>query len=295
MVHANAVIHGRASQSLTFDATQHPVALQLGGGEPQTLAQAARVGEELGYDEINLNVGCPSSKVQQGEFGACLMASPNRVAECVAAMRAVVRVPVSVKTRTGVDDLDSFDHLCRFASAVAQAGADALIVHARKAWLKGLSPKQNRELPPLDHGRVYDLKEAFPRLPIVINGGIDTLAAALRHLARVDGVMIGRAAYHNPLLLLEVDSLLFDALRPPHTTEEILARYCEYMQRQIALGVPPPRLLRHLLGLFQGLPGARAWRRALSSGSLQPEHAVAWVQAAAARTEFPRNEEERLC
>src|ERR1700694_228428 len=215
MLTTGAIIHGDRARLLGFDASEHPVALQLGGSDPRDLASAAKIGEDFGYDEINLNVGCPSDRVQDGRFGACLMAEPARVADGVAAMKAAVAIPVTVKCRIGIDDQDPEESLNRFADAVISAGADALIVHARKAWLKGLSPRENRDVPPLDHDRVYRLKDRFLNVPVIINGGIRTLEECEQHLGKVDGVMMGRAAYEHPAILMEVDRLLFDALPPP--------------------------------------------------------------------------------
>lgn len=263
MVTTGAVIHGDRDRLLGFDEAEHPVALQLGGSDPVDLAEAARMGAEYGYDEINLNCGCPSDRVQKGRFGACLMAEPERVRDCLAAMREAVGVPVTVKTRIGVDDLDSESFLHRFVGIVAESGIDALIVHARKAWLQGLSPKQNREVPPLDYDRVARLKQHFPELPIVLNGGIDGLGAALSELKRFDGVMLGRAAYQRPYLLAEIDSARNPA-QSPLSREQVVVEMMSYARQQIASGVRVQAIVRHILGLFHACPGARTWRRALS-------------------------------
>ena len=264
MVTAEAILHGDRQRLLAFNAEEHPVALQLGGSDPARLAQAATIGEGFGYDEINLNVGCPSDRVQEGRFGACLMADPDLVARCVAAMRARVAVPVTVKCRIGIDDQDSEADLERFVSAVANAGCKTFIVHARKAWLEGLSPKENREVPPLDYGRVYRLKAAHPELEIILNGGIGSLEEAATHLAHVDGVALGRAAYQNPYLLAEVDGRLFGESRPAPTRREALEALIPYVQRHLDRGGRLNNVTRHILGLYHGRPRARAFRRHLS-------------------------------
>lgn len=270
MLTANAVIHGDRARLLGFDASEHPVALQLGGAEPRALAKAARIGEEHGYDEINLNCGCPSDRVQSGCFGAALMADPDRVAACASAMLDAVGVPVTVKCRIGIDAQDPEEALPRFVDAVARAGVTTFIVHARKAWLKGLSPKENREIPPLDHGLVYRLKEARPDLTVVLNGGIASLDEAEAHLEAVDGVMLGRAAYQSPWLLARVDSRLFAVPDPLAEPAEAVAAYLPYVERALGEGVRLGVLARPLIGLFQGAPGARAWRRVLAEGSARP-------------------------
>ncbi len=261
MITARALLHGDAERLLRFAGAEHPVALQLGGSDPAELAAAARLGEVAGYDEINLNVGCPSDRVQAGCFGAALMLEPQRVAECVAAMREAVRVPVTVKTRLGVDDHDSYDFVHDFIARVATAGCDTFIVHARKAWLKGLSPKQNREVPPLDYGRVHRLKRDFPQLRIVINGGLTTVAATLEQFEYVDGVMLGRIAYQDSSLLADIDARVHggDAPREP----AVLAHYVRYVGKEVESGTPLKTMTRHLLGMRAGRPGGRQWRRAL--------------------------------
>ena len=270
MVTSGAVVHGDRERILGFDACEHPVALQIGGSDPRELAEAARIGADFGYDEINLNVGCPSDRVQSGRFGACLMAEPELVAASVAAMAEAVSLPVTVKCRIGIDDQDSEADLDRFVRAVADAGCRTVVVHARKAWLQGLSPKQNREVPPLDYGRVHRLKQAYPELEIVINGGIATLDDAEAHLARVDGVMLGRAAYHTPYLLAEVDRRFYGAASPAPTRGEVLERFLPYVERKLGEGVRLHQMTRHILGLFQGQPGARAFRRHLSERACRP-------------------------
>ena len=265
MVTTGAVIHGPRERLLGFSPAEHPVALQLGGSDPTACAEAARIGAEFGYDEINLNVGCPSDRVQEGRFGACLMREPALVGACVAAMKAAIAVPVTVKCRIGVDDQDPAEALEALAGAAVAAGADALVVHARKAWLQGLSPRENRDIPPLEYGRVYGLKAAFPALPVAINGGIGSIADAQAHLAQVDGVMLGRAAYQNPELLLGVDPELFGEAPPAADAFEALERFEPYAAARLGEGVPLHAMTRHLLGLFAGRPGARAFRRHLAT------------------------------
>jgi tRNA-dihydrouridine synthase A len=262
MVTAEAVIRGDRARLLGFDAAEHPVALQLGGAEPVRLAEAAAIGADMGYAEINLNVGCPSDRVQSGRFGACLMREPALVADCVAAMRARVGVPVTVKCRIGVDDQDPQAALGTLVAACAQAGVTMFAVHARKAWLEGLSPKENRDVPPLDYALVHRLKREKPALTIVLNGGIATLDAAEEQLRHVDGVMIGRAAYQSPAMLADVDARFFDA--PARTIEDAVEDYVVYIARQLQAGVPLHAMTRHMLGLFNGRPGARQFRRHLS-------------------------------
>jgi tRNA-dihydrouridine synthase A len=265
MVTAAALIHGPRRRLLAFDPAEQPGALQIGGAEPRDLARAARFGEEAGYREINLNVGCPSDRVQEGRFGACLMREPALVGDCVAAMKSAVAIPVTVKCRLGVDEQDSEEALDRLADAVVAAGVDGLVVHARKAWLAGLSPKENRDIPPLDYERVYRLKARLPALPIVVNGGIATLEEAKAHLAKVDGVMLGRAAYQNPALLLDVDAEIFGEPSPLADAFEAAEAMRPHLERLRTEGLAPHRLTRHMLGLFQGMPGARAYRRILAT------------------------------
>jgi tRNA-dihydrouridine synthase A len=264
MVTAAALLRGDAKRFLAFDPAEHPLALQLGGSEPRELGAAARLGEASGYDEINLNLGCPSNRVSAGRFGACLMAEPARVAECVAAMAAAVDVPVTVKMRIGIDDQDSYEHLAAFVERLAGAGCHTFIVHARKAILKGLSPKENRSVPPLRYDMVYRLKNDFPGLTIVLNGGITRLNDADRHLGFVDGVMLGRAAYHNPYVLAGVDARFFADPLPLASRELIVERMLPYIELELSAGNELKHITRHMLGLFQGVPGARAWRRHLS-------------------------------
>jgi tRNA-dihydrouridine synthase A len=270
MITTGAVIHGDRARLLGFDAFEHPVALQLGGSDPRALAQSAAIAEQFGYDEINLNVGCPSDRVQDGRFGACLMAEPALVGDCVAAMKAAVKIPVTVKCRIGIDDQDPESSLDMLTAAVKAAGIDALIVHARKAWLEGLSPRENRDVPPLDYERVYRLKRANPDLAIVINGGIATMEAAQDHLAHVDGVMMGRAAYQEPWRLLAVDPLLFGEAGPAASARAALESYLPYVARELARGTRLHAMTRHIFGLFRAVPGARAFRRHLSTYAVKP-------------------------
>jgi tRNA-dihydrouridine synthase A len=264
MVTTAALLQGAPERLLAFDPAEHPLALQLGGSEPRELAACARLGEAHGYDEININLGCPSDRVRAGRFGACLMAEPDRVAGCVAAMTAAVTVPVTVKLRIGVDDQDSYDGLAAFVARLAGAGCRTFIVHARKAILKGLSPKQNRSVPPLRYDVVYRLKNEFPGLTIVLNGGITRLDQAAMHLRHVDGVMLGRAVYHNPYVLAEADARVFDEPDPVAARPLIVERMLPYIERELGAGTTLHHIARHMPGLFQGVPGARAWRRHLS-------------------------------
>ena len=281
MVSTGALLHGDVQRFLEFDPSEHPVALQLGGSDPAELALCSRLGEQWGYDEINLNVGCPSDRVQKGRFGACLMAEPRLVADCVHAMAGTVSVPVSVKHRLGIDERDSYQELCDFVGTVSRVGCSVFIVHARKAWLEGLSPKENREIPPLDYDRVYRLKQDFPKLQIVINGGISSPQACREHLARVDGVMIGREAYQNPWILAEMERELFGHPAPPETPKQVVERLLPFVEDQLARGVPLKRITRHILGLFRGLPGARAWRRHLSDHAGHPSAGASVIEKAA--------------
>jgi len=281
MVTAEAVIRGDRARLIGFDPVEHPVALQLGGSEPSRLAEAARIGADEGYDEINLNVGCPSDRVQSGRFGACLMREPELVAECVAAMRAVTKVPVTVKCRLGVDDQDPEASLRAMIAACAGAGIGTFIVHARKAWLDGLSPKENRDVPPLDYDLVYRVKAENPALTIIINGGIATLEEAEAHRAHVDGVMLGRAAYHTPAMLAEVDARFFGGA--PVTIEDAVEAYRTYVARKLDEGVPLNAMTRHMLGLFNGKPGARLFRRHLSENATRAGAGLAVLDTALAQ------------
>jgi tRNA-dihydrouridine synthase A len=270
MVTTGAVLRGDRARLIGFDPAEHPVALQLGGSDPVALAQCARIGADFGYDEVNLNAGCPSDRVQEGRFGACLMAEPALVGDCVAAMKAAVAIPVTVKCRIGIDEQDPEVALEQLAASVEAAGADALIVHARKAWLKGLSPRENRDIPPLDHDRVYRLKAAHPRLPIVLNGGITSVEGAREHLTRLDGVMMGRAAYQEPWRLLTVDPLLFGEAAPVASAKDAAAALMPYIERELARGARLHAITRHLHGLFRAVPGARAYRRHLATAAVKP-------------------------
>jgi tRNA-dihydrouridine synthase A len=267
MVTAEAVLHGDRAHVLGFNAAEHPVGLQLGGSDPNKLAEAARIGADFGYDEINLNIGCPSDRVQSGRFGACLMAEPDLVATCVKAMGEAAQIPITVKCRIGIDDQDTEESLDRFIDAVAAADCGTFIVHARKAWLDGLSPKENRNVPPLDHNRVHRLKARRPDLKIVINGGIASLAEAQPHLVHVDGVMLGRAAYADPYLLTDVDWELYGLHEQPPTRAQVLDRFMAYAEDQLDRGVPLKAMTRHVLGLFHGQPRARAFRRHLAENA----------------------------
>lgn len=270
MVTTSAVIHGNRQRLLGFDPAEHPVAVQLGGSDPAALAQAARICADLGYAEVNLNVGCPSDRVQEGRFGACLMAEPQLVGECVAAMKAAVALPVTVKCRIGIDDQNPEEALEALTQRVERAGVDALIVHARKALLKGLDPKQNREIPPLNYDRVYRLKAAHPRLPIILNGGVTTLEDARRHLTQLEGVMMGRAAYREPWRLLSIDPDVFGQPAPFDSAREAALAMLPYIERELTRGVRLHSIVRHMHGLFHGVPRARAYRRHLATEAVKP-------------------------
>jgi tRNA-dihydrouridine synthase A len=282
MVTTGAVLHGDRGRLIGFDPAEQPVALQLGGCDPAALATSARIGADFGYAEINLNVGCPSQRVQEGRFGACLMAEPKLVADCIAAMKAVVAIPVTVKCRIGIDDQNPEVALATFASAVAAAGVDALIVHARKAWLQGLSPRENRDIPPLDYALVFRLKAAHPTLPIVLNGGVNTIESACEHLEKLDGVMMGRAAYQEPWRLLGVDPLVFGDAAPFASPKQSALALMAYIKRELARGTRLHSITRHLHGLFHGVPGARAFRRHLATAAVKPGAGVAVLAEALA-------------
>lgn len=264
MVTTGALIHGDSHRHLDFNEQEHPVALQLGGSSMQDLAVCSKMAEDYGYNEVNLNVGCPSDRVQSGRFGACLMAEPNLVAECVAAMQNAVSIPISVKSRIGIDDQDSYAELACFIATVADAGCHTFIIHARKAWLSGLSPKQNRDIPPLRYEVVQQIKRDFPHLEIIINGGITSIEQTEQLLQTVDGVMIGREAYHNPYLLAAVDAIIYRDDNLAKTRQEVVLALIPYIQQQLSAGVRLHSITRHILGLFHSVPGARAWRRHLS-------------------------------
>jgi tRNA-dihydrouridine synthase A len=280
MLTTGAVLHGDRARLLAYDPVEHPVALQLGGSDPAELAAAARIGEAEGYDEINLNVGCPSDRVQSGRFGACLMREPELVAECMAAIGAAVKVPATVKCRIGVDDQEPEASLFGLVDLCAEAGVTTFVVHARKAWLKGLSPKENRDVPPLDYPLVWRLKRERPELTIVINGGVASLDEAEAHLEHVDGVMLGRAAYHTPGLLGEVDARIFGAGDGDVAAAEAVERYRRYVARELAVGTHLAAMTRHMLGLFHGAPGARAWRRILTVEGVKPGAGLEVIDAA---------------
>jgi tRNA-dihydrouridine synthase A len=274
MLTTGAIIHGDRARLLGFDRSEHPLALQLGGSDPADLATSVKIGEDFGYDEINLNVGCPSDRVKDGRFGACLMAEPDLVASCVDAMKRAVKIPITVKCRIGIDDQDPEVSLDALARGVIAAGADVLIVHARKAWLNGLSPKENRDIPPLDYDRVYRLKAALPQVPIIINGGIATLEEARAHLDHVDGVMLGRAAYQEPWRLLNVDPLLFGENAPHASMKDAFEAMVPYIERELARGTRLHAITRHFVGAFRAVPGARAFRRHLAEQGVKPNAGV---------------------
>ncbi|WP_417879705.1 tRNA dihydrouridine(20/20a) synthase DusA [Vibrio sp.] len=283
MVTTGAIIHGKGD-FLQFSQQEHPVALQLGGSNPVDLAHCAKLAQERGYDEVNLNVGCPSDRVQNGKFGACLMAEPELVADCMAAMREVVDIPVTVKTRIGIDDQDSYEFLTRFVSMVSEKGdVDQFTIHARKAWLSGLSPKENREIPELDYPRVYQLKQDFPDLTIAINGGVKTIEDSLTHLEHLDGVMVGREAYQNPYLLAEVDQKIFGSDKPIKKRRQVVQEMLPYIEQEMAAGASLGHITRHMLGLFQAMPGARQWRRYISENAHKPGAGIEVVEAALAK------------
>ncbi|EDY85706.1 tRNA-dihydrouridine synthase A [gamma proteobacterium HTCC5015] len=282
MVTTGALLHGNVSRHLAFHSDEHPVALQLGGSEPEAMARCAELAERWGYDEVNINVGCPSDRVQSGAFGACLMAEPDTVASCVAAMKSAVSIPVTVKTRIGIDDMDDYQNLFDFTAKVIAANCDNLTVHARKAWLKGLSPKENRDIPPLMYDKVYQLKRDYPELEVCINGGITDSASVSEHLRHTDGVMIGRAAYQNPWWLVELEQNLFDELHRP-TQHEVVEGMLEYIEAELLAGGQLKHITRHMLGLFQAVPGAKQWRRHLSENAHLPGAGPELLRAAAAK------------
>ncbi len=291
MVTTGAVLHGNRERLIGFDPAEQPVALQLGGSDPKALAECARIGADFGYVEINLNVGCPSDRVQEGRFGACLMAEPALVGDCVAAMKAAVKIPVTVKCRIGIDDQDPEQSLFGFTDKVVAAGTDSLIVHARKAWLSGLSPRENRDIPPLDYSLVYRLKAQHPNLPIAINGGIGSLDETLEHLKHVDGVMMGRAAYQEPWRLLDVDPLVFGEDAPHASAKAAAEALIPYIEREVSRGTKLHSIVRHLHGLFRSVPGARAYRRHLATQATKPGAcAGVLAEALALVVDTPREE-----
>ncbi|MCE7597477.1 tRNA dihydrouridine(20/20a) synthase DusA [Vibrio fluvialis] len=286
MVTTGAIIHGKGD-FLAYNEEEHPVALQLGGSNPADLARCAKLAQERGYDEINLNVGCPSDRVQNGRFGACLMAEPDLVAQCVAAMKEVVDIPVTVKTRIGIDDQDSYEFLTNFVTLVSEkGGCEQFTIHARKAWLSGLSPKENREIPPLDYLRAYHLKQDFPHLIIAVNGGVKTLAEAKEHLQHLDGVMIGREAYQSPYLLAEVDQQIFGLDTPVKKRSQVVQEMYPYIEQQLAQGSYLGHITRHMLGLFQNMPGARQWRRHISENAHKAGAGIEVVEQALAKIPY---------
>mgnify|MGYP005990452769 FL=1 len=270
MVTTGAIIHGK-NDFLKFNKEEQPVALQLGGSDPEALAHCAKLAEERGYDEVNLNVGCPSDRVQNGMFGACLMAKPELVAECVAAMKAVTTIPITVKSRIGIDDQDSFEFLLDFVTKVKAAGCETFIIHARKAWLTGLSPKENRDIPPLDYDRVYKIKEMFPELEIIINGGVKTLDESLEHLKHVDGVMMGREVYQNPYIMADVDDVIYQNDHEKISRSGVLEKMSDYITKHEVNEGRAWHVLRHMMGLYLGLPGAKIWRRYLSENAVKTD------------------------
>ncbi|GAA0296230.1 tRNA dihydrouridine(20/20a) synthase DusA [Psychrosphaera haliotis] len=270
MVTTGAIIHGK-NDFLKFNTEEQPVALQLGGSDPEALAHCAKLAEERGYDEVNLNVGCPSDRVQNGMFGACLMAKPELVAECVAAMKAVTTIPITVKSRIGIDDQDSFEFLLDFVTKVKAAGCETFIIHARKAWLTGLSPKENRDIPPLDYDRVYKIKEMFPELEIIINGGVKTLDESLEHLKHVDGVMMGREVYQNPYIMADVDDVIYQDDHEKISRSGVLEKMSDYITKHEINEGRAWHVLRHMMGLYLGLPGAKIWRRYLSENAVKTD------------------------
>ena len=282
MVTTGALIHGDKHRHLQFNQEEHPVALQLGGSDPKDMATCAKIAEDYGYDEVNINVGCPSDRVQHGAFGACLMAKAELVAENISAMQSAVNIPVTVKNRIAIDDMPEYETLHNFLQVVSEAGCATFIVHARKAWLKGLSPKQNRDIPPLNYELVYQMKQEFPALEIIINGGIKTIDECESHLINVDGVMLGREVYHNPFIMHDIDNRLYnDAASSIKTEFDILDLYIDYMRQQLEQGVYLKHMSRHLLGLFSGKPGAKAWRRHISENAYKEGAGVEIIQQAA--------------
>lgn len=277
MVTTKAIIYGDKNRLLDFDAAEHPLVLQIGGSEPDEMAQCAKIAQDWGYDEVNINVGCPSDRVQSGSFGACLMQTPEVVAQCVDAMRQVSDIPVSVKSRIGVDDMEHYDELVNFITQVENAGCNNFVIHARKAWLKGLSPKENRTVPPLNYEWVYQIKKDFPHLMIGINGGINSMDSALVHLEKVDSVMLGRVAYHQPYLLSEVDGRIYGKKTDILLREQVLLQFIDYMKKQSEQGVPIRSMTRHILGLYHGQPNARRFKQLLSGKTVELGHLYEWL------------------
>lgn len=288
MVTTGAIIYGDRRRFLDFNAGEHPLALQLGGSDPKALAECARIAEDWGYDEVNLNCGCPSERVQNNMIGACLMAEPDLVSDCISAMQRAVKIPITIKHRIGIDDMEDYRGLTNFVSKVAETGCKTFIVHARKAWLKGLSPKENREIPPLDYDQVIRLKKEHPHLEIILNGGLTSVEQSLRLLNDVDGVMLGREIYTNPYLLAEVDQKIFHTTQPIISRSEVIEAFIEYVETQLRQGVRLNHLTRHILGLYQGMPGARYFRRVISEQAHKPNAGVEVIkQALRALNELP--------
>lgn len=281
MVTTGALIHGDRKRYLKFNAEEHPLALQLGGSDPEAMAECAKMVEDEGYDEVNINVGCPSDRVQNGAFGACLMAEPELVAENYAAMQNAVSIPVTIKNRLAIDEMHEEQGLRRFLSVVSEAGCKTFIVHARKAWLKGLSPKQNRDVPPLNYELVYQMKQEFPELEIIVNGGVSDLQQSLQHLEKLDGVMMGREAYHNPYIMMDVDHTIFAEEAMMKSRMQVLEDYKPYIKKQLSQGAYLNQMSRHILGLFNGEPGAKKWRRYLSENAHKPGAGIEVIETAA--------------
>ena len=277
MVTAKAIIHGDKNRLLDYDAQEHPLVLQLGGSDPKEMAVAAKIGQDWGYDEININVGCPSDRVQSGSFGACLMQTPDTVAQCIEAMGEVVDIPLSVKSRIGVDDMQNYEELTNFIEIVNNAGCDNFVIHARKAWLQGLSPKENRIIPPLNYDWVYRVKKDFPKLTIGINGGITSLSEVNEHLSQVDSAMLGRVAYHQPYLLANVDQEIHQSSRPVISREQVLLEFVAYMKKQQANSVPVRSMTRHILGLYHAQPNAKKFKRLLSGKVVEIDYLYQWL------------------
>ena len=282
MITTGALIHGDRKRFLDFNEIEHPIAIQLGGSDPKDLAECAKIAEDTGFDEVNLNIGCPSDRVQNGQFGACLMANAELVADCIDKIQSQIKIPVTVKTRIGIDDQDSYDFLKHFISVVSSAGCHIFNIHARKAILSGLSPKENREIPPLNYERVYQIKKQFPLLSIIINGGITELSQMRKHLEIVDGVMIGRMAYQNPYTLAKVDQCIFGESIKIQSRKEIFENYNQYVGMQVKSGVNPKSLSRHIIGLYQGQPGAKQFRRTLSDSKPKDKYDISYLQNASA-------------
>ncbi|SFV80577.1 tRNA dihydrouridine synthase A [hydrothermal vent metagenome] len=287
MVTTKAILHGDRHRLLDYHQSEHSLVLQLGGSDPGEMAQCAKIAQDWGYDEVNINVGCPSDRVQSGSFGACLMQTPQLVAECVDAMKQASDIPVTVKSRIGVDDMESYDELVNFVTTVEKAGCDTFIIHARKAWLKGLSPKQNRTVPPLNYDWVYRIKQDFPALTIGINGGIVNLVDVQNHLKEVDSVMLGRTIYHQPYLLADVDAQIYQQISPIISREQVLLNFIEYMKIQSDQGVPIRSMTRHILGLYHGQKNAKKFRRLLSGATVELKHLYEWLDFVTVQKEHP--------